>query len=176
MDDKHLDTNIQLRPLQLSDAPVLAKLANNKKIWNNLRDYIPYPYYEKDAEVFISATLKEDPNLTFAILDEGKFSGVIGLVAQKDVYRKSAEIGYWVGEPFWGKGVASKAVGLALQYGFETLRLQRIFSGVFEYNLASMKVLEKNGFQKEGILKSAVLKNGKFHNEHRFFKLNEDQI
>lgn len=164
---------IKIRHLKLSDKAELAKLANNKKVWDNLRDYIPYPYRESDAEFFIDLTNKEEPKQTFGIEYKGKLSGVIGLVMQKDVYQKSAEIGYWIGEPFWGNGIATSVVELITKYGFDTLDLNRIFTGVFEYNIASMRVLEKNGYKKEGIFKNAILKNDKVYDEHRFYKLNE---
>ena len=165
-----MEEKIKIRHLKLSDK---AELANNKKIWDNLRDYIPFPYKESDAEFFIDLTNKEDPKQTFGIEYKGKLSGVIGLVIQKDVYKKSAEIGYWIGEAFWGNGIATKVVELITEYGFDKLDLNRIYTGVFEYNLASMKVLEKNGYEKEGIFKNAILKNEKICDEHRFFKLNE---
>ncbi len=168
-----MEEKIKIRHLKLSDKADLAKLANNKKIWDNLRDYIPFPYKESDAEFFIDLTNKEDPKQTFGIEYKGKLSGIIGLVIQKDVYKKSAEIGYWIGEAFWGNGIATKAVELITEYGFDKLNLNRIYTGVFEYNLASMKVLEKNGYEKEGIFKNAILKNEKICDEHRFFKLNE---
>ncbi|MFS4493965.1 GNAT family N-acetyltransferase [Maribacter sp. 2308TA10-17] len=168
-----MEEKIKIRHLKLSDKAELAKLANNKKIWDNLRDYIPFPYKESDAEFFIDLTNKENPKQTFGIEYKGKLSGVIGLVIQKDVYKKSAEIGYWIGEAFWGNGIATKAVELITEYGFEKLDLNRIYTGVFDYNLASMKVLKKNGYEKEGIFKNAILKNEKICDEHRFFKLNE---
>ena len=168
-----MEESITLRPLALSDKSALAQLANNKKIWDNVRDYLPHPYGETDAEEFINLTLNEDPKQTFAIEFRGALAGVVGLVVQTDVYRKSAEIGYWIGEPFWNKGIATKAVGLITQYGFENLGLNRIYAGIFEYNKASMVVLEKNGFKQEGISKSAVLKNGKVWDEYRYFKLRE---
>ena len=168
-----LEEKIKIRPLKLSDKAELAKLANNKKIWDNLRDYIPYPYTESDAEFFINLTKDEDPKQTFGIEYDEELSGVIGLEVQKDVYQKSAEIGYWIGEPFWGNGIATKAVELITKYGFDKLDLNRIFSGVFEYNIASMKVLEKSGYEKEGIFKNAILKNNKVCDEHRFYKLNK---
>ena len=167
-----MKTEIKIRSLESSDRSELAKLANNKKIWDNLRDYIPFPYKEEDAEFFINSTLKEEPKQTFGIEFNGKLYGVIGLVVQKDVYKKSAEIGYWIGEQYWGKGVATKAVELISEYGFDKLGLIRIYAGVFEYNIASMRVLEKNGFEKEGIFKNAVCKNDKIYDEHRFYKLN----
>jgi [ribosomal protein S5]-alanine N-acetyltransferase len=165
------DGFVTLRVLQNTDAPILAQLANNKKIWDNLRDYIPYPYTQNDAEWFIGQCLQESPPLTFAIEYKGALCGVIGLVSQKDVYRKSAEIGYWIGEPFWNKGIATIAVKLISEYGFNELNLVRIFTAVFEYNPASMKVLEKNGYVREGVFKKSVIKNGELWNEHRYARI-----
>lgn len=164
---------IKIRHLKLSDKSELTKLANNKKVWDNLRDYIPFPYTNNDAEFFINLTKDETPKQTFGIAYGGELSGVIGLVVQKDVYRKSAEIGYWIGEPFWGNGIATKAVELITQYGFDVLDLNRIYTGVFEHNTASMKVLKKNGYEKEGIFKNAIIKNDQVFDEHRFYKLNK---
>ena len=168
-----MEEKIKIRALKISDKTELAKLANNKKVWDNLRNYIPFPYTESDADFFINLTNEEDPKQTFGIEYKGKLSGVIGLVIQKDVYQKSAEIGYWIGEPFWGNGIATKAVELITEYGFDKLDLNRIYTGVFEYNIASMKVLGKNGFDKEGIFKNAIFKNNKVCDEHRFYKLNK---
>ena len=160
-----------IRPLELTDKLALAKLANNKNVWDNLRDHIPYPYSERDAEFFIQLTKEDDPLQNFAIEYQNKICGVIGLVVQKDVYKKSAEIGYWLGENYWGMGIASKAVELITTYGFDKLQLIRIYTGIFEFNIASMKVLEKNGYAKEGIFKNAIFKNGKVYDEHRYYKL-----
>src|SRR6478735_8606222 len=125
-----------LRSLTDNDAWLLTQLANNKNIADNLRDYFPHPYYEHHAKAFIEMTQKEEPRVTFAIEYENQLCGVIGLVPQPDVYKKSAEIGYWVGEPFWGKGLATAAVALMTEYAFQQLNLVRIHTGVFEYNLA----------------------------------------
>lgn len=162
---------IKIRSLKVSDTSQLAKLANNRKVWNNLRDYIPNPYDETDAEFFITLTNNENPKQSFGIEYQGEICGVIGLVLQEDVYKKSAEIGYWLGEPYWGKGIATEAVALITTYGFEELNLVRIYSGVFEFNVASMKVLEKNGYEKEGVFKKAIFKNDQICDEHRYFKL-----
>ena len=163
---------IKLRELHLSDKSQLAKLANNKKIWDNLRDSFPYPYSKKDAELFINLTIEENPKQNFAIDYAGDLCGVIGLIIKNDIYSNSAEIGYWIGESFWGKGIATTAIELITNYGFEDLKLNRIYAGVFEFNNLSMKALENNGYKKEGIFKKAVLKNAKFLDEHRYFKLN----
>jgi RimJ/RimL family protein N-acetyltransferase len=165
--------NILLRPLRIEDQEAVATLANNKKVWNNLRDLIPHPYTRADAAQFIGLTQQESPQLTFAILCDEHLCGVIGLVPQADIYRISAEIGYWLGEPFWGKGIATTAVKLMTQYGFEYLKLKRIYTGVFEYNTASMRVLEKNGYHKDCIFRQALIKNGKVWDEHRFSIIKE---
>ncbi len=159
---------LQLRPLQASDQKALAAAANNKKIWNNVRDAMPHPYSDNDAMAFIKFVKTENPNNILAIIYDGEFAGMIGLHLQKDVYRLSAELGYWLAEPFWGRGIATKAVNLMLEHGFATLQLNRIYAGVFEHNLASMRVLEKCGFEKEGISRQAVIKNNIVLDEHRF--------
>lgn len=157
-----------LRRLVDSDADCLASLANNRKIWDNVRDYFPHPYTEEHAENFIDFTGRENPALTFGVEYKGSLVGVAGLVNQTDVYRLSAEIGFWIGEPCWGKGIAPKAVDLLVSYGFSVLKLIRIYAGIFEYNKASQRVLEKCGFEKEGVFKNSVIKNGKIYNEIRF--------
>lgn len=168
------NNNISLRNLYIQDKVKLAELANTKYIWDNVRDFFPHPYTEKDAKEFIELCNSEKPKVTFAI-DLGKeLVGVTGLELQKDVYRKSAEIGYWVGEAYRNKGVATEAVKLMVNYGFEKLNLNRIYSGVFEYNRASQKVLLKCGFTYEGKFTNAVIKNNKVINELRYAILREN--
>lgn len=162
-----------LREFRDTDAERIATLLNNKKIWNNLRDYIPHPYSMDDAREFISLCQSENPQKTFIIDDEGSAIGVIGLVLQKDVYRKSAELGYWLGEPFWNNGYSTQAVRNIVAYGFNTLDLVRIYAGVFEHNKASRRVLEKAGFVLEGILRRSIIKNDKILDEHLYAILNK---
>ncbi|WP_371743315.1 GNAT family N-acetyltransferase [Pseudozobellia sp. WGM2] len=164
---------VKLRALEPSDKIQMALLANNKKIWDNVRDGFGHPYTEKNAEEFIQRQAKNDTEKVFAIDCNGKFCGLIGLIFQKDVYRKSAEIGYWIGEPSWGKDIATKALELIVSYAFDELKLIRIYAGVFEYNIGSMRVLEKNGFEKEGVSRKAIFKNDAFWDEHRYAKLKE---
>ncbi len=161
---------IILRPLRDSDKEDLARFANNKKIWDNLRDLMPHPYTTENAAFFINLTKQEHTQMIFAIEYNGQFCGVIGLTSQFDVYKKTAEIGYWIGEPFWNKGIATEAVKLITDYGLNQLDLVRIYTGVFEYNISSMKVLEKSGYKKEGVFEKAILKNGQIWNEHRYAK------
>ena len=160
-----------LREFRDSDSLRLAELCNNKKIHDNLRDLIPFPYSEKDAEYFINSCRNENPKVSLAVEYDGELTGVIGLAIQTDIYRLSAEIGYWIGEPFWGKGIATRAVELMVEYGFSQLGLIRIYSGVFDYNIASQRVMQKAGFQLEGIFKNSVYKNGTIHDEYRYGKV-----
>jgi RimJ/RimL family protein N-acetyltransferase len=163
--------DIKLQRLEMSDVPRLALIANNMNISDNLRDIFPHPYSEKDAESFIRKTLEENPERTFGIHFNNALCCVTGLVPQEDVYRISAELGYWVGEEFWGRGIATEAVRLITAYGFQELELMRIYSGVFEMNPASMRVLEKNGFQKDCIFKKSIIKNNVIMDEHRYSKI-----
>lgn len=110
--------------------------------------------------------------MSFAIEHGSQLCGVIGLVRQTDVYKKTAEIGYWLGEPYWNKGIATVSVKLVTDYGFNQLGFIRIHAGVFDYNIGSMNVLLKNGYVNDGIFKKAILKNGQLFDEHRFSKIN----
>ncbi len=150
---------ISLRPWIENDASELSAYFNNIKIWNNLRDYIPHPYSLDDAERFIGNQAEIVPVQNFAILDENEIVGGIGIALQTDIYRMNAELSYWVAEPFWGKGIATIAVGLMTQYVFETYAINRIVAEVFENNKASNRVLEKNGFNLECVRRRGILKN-----------------
>jgi len=154
--------NIQLRPIIAQDKQVIANLANNKKIWDNLRDIIPFPYTETDATNFIAFAKTKNPLEIFGISVNENLCGIIEIGTQNDVYQKTGEIGYWIGESYWGKGIATEAIRLMSAYGFEVLGLERIQAGVFAFNTISMHVLEKNGYVKEGIFRNAIMKNGIF--------------
>jgi ribosomal-protein-alanine N-acetyltransferase len=167
------EENLKLREFKDSDKHSLAELCNNKKIWDNVRDSLPYPYSEKDAEYFIQFCQNKNPKTTFAIEFNGEFVGCIGLELKSDVYKYSAELGYWIGESFWGQGIATKAVKVICNYGFSELKLVRIYSGVFDFNKASQRVLEKAGFIPEGIFHKSVYKNEQFCNEYRYAKVKE---
>ncbi len=146
-------------------------MANNKRISRNLRDAFPHPYTENDAKEFVSKCLTSEPNFAYAICFEGEYAGNIGIVKEKDVYRKSAEIGYFIGEPFWNKGIATEAVRMICDYTFAEYDIVRIHTGVFEFNKASCRVLEKCGFQKEGIFRKSVYKMDKLWDEIRYAKI-----
>lgn len=160
-----------IRPFIKSDRKRLALYANNKNVQQNLRDSMPFPYSVEDADLFIATVLMESPVHTFAILFQKKLVGVCGLILQEDIYRKSCEVGYWVAEPYWGKGIASAALKLVTNYAFERLDKRRVYTGVFEYNVASMKVLENCGYTKEGVFSKALIKDGKFYDEVRYARV-----
>ena len=166
------NNDVRIRPLDIQDADLLAQYGNNKKIWDNLRDYIPHPYERHHAVEFISMTQGKDPKTDFAILFENQFVGVIGFNIKDDVYSHSAEIGYWLGEEFWGKGITSAAVSAVVKLAFEIVEVKRLYTSVFEFNHASCKVLEKAGFIKEGVGIKSVVKNGVYINEIRYGLLN----
>lgn len=149
-----------IRPWTKRDAHSLARYANNRSIWLNLTDAFPHPYALSNARAFIEkASASED--LLLAIEVQGDAVGGIGLHSQRDVGRLSAEIGYWLGEPFWSRGIVTEAVTALTDYAFDSLGLLRVYARVFEWNLASMRVLEKAGYALEGRLKMAVTKDGK---------------
>ncbi len=150
----------QIRPFSPGDVDAIARYANNRRVWINLRDGFPHPYTAGDAEKWISFAVSQKPLLNFAIASPGEAIGAIGLNILPDVHRKCAEIGYWIGEPFWGRGICSAALQVLTRYAFRELDLVRIQAAVFEWNPASMKVLEKGGYRQEGRLRKAVFKDG----------------
>lgn len=157
-----MNKRYELRPWSLSDCRSLAEYANNIHVWNNLRDGFPSPYTEEDVRVYIANTLTKDCVQDFAIIVDGKAVGGIGFIPQVDVERYSAEIGYWLGEPYWGCGIMSKVVSEVVEYVFATTELVRLYASVFESNPASRKVLEKCGFRLVGIMHKAVRKNDRW--------------
>ena len=152
----------KIRKWKLEDKNALAELLNNKKILNNLRDGLPYPYTVKDAEEYITAMLSADKtkNFAFAIVVNEEVVGSIGVFRCDNIHSRTAEMGYYIGEPYWGKGICTNAVQQTCQYIFENTDIIRIFAEPFARNKASCRVLEKAGFQFEGTLRSHALKNG----------------
>lgn len=163
-----------LRAWQVDDAASLVRHANNVSVARNLRDGFPHPYTMKDAKQWLEMIISNHSDLVLAIEVDGEAAGGIGLHAQKDVYRFNAELGYWLSEKYWGRSIVSDAVGWIVDHAFAHTRWLRIFSTIYEHNLASMRVLEKNGFVREAIHKKAVVKEGKIMDEHLFSLLRED--
>jgi RimJ/RimL family protein N-acetyltransferase len=169
-----LGDGLKLRNYRMDDAQSLAKYANNKKVWKNLRDIFPHPYTLEDAEGWLKIATSEPLSKTnWAIEYQGEAIGGIGLKTFEDVHRLTAEIGYWIGEPFWGKGIVTKAVGAVCKHGFEEMGLVRIFTAIFEWNPPSGRVLEKNGFVKEGVERRSIIKDGKIIDAIVYAKVKE---
>ena len=153
----------RIRKWELSDAKDLAAALSNRKVQDNLRDGLPYPYTEQDGKEFISAMLSADENETFAfaITVNNMVIGSIGIFRQGNIHRQTAELGYYIAEEYWGKGIMTEAVKQICAYVFAKSDIIRIYAEPFAYNIASCRVLEKVGFQYEGTLRSNAVKNGR---------------
>ncbi len=151
-----------LREWKLSDAQNLASAINNKNVLDNLRDGIPYPYAEQDGKDFITAMLSADKNSTFAfaIEIEGKVVGSIAVFRQNNIHFRTAELGYYLAEEYSGKGIMTEAVKQVCKYVFDNSDIIRIYAEPFAHNIGSCRVLEKAGFQFEGLLRANAVKNG----------------
>ena len=151
-----------LRPYRPSDVEDLVAAANHREVWRNLRDLFPHPYTRTDAEGWIAVASAEDPIANFAITVEDRVAGGIGIKPDDDVYRFSAEIGYWLAPDHWGRGIATSAVAAFAPWIMERRDLRRLYADVFAWNPASGRVLEKCGFERECVKRSAVFKDGRF--------------
>lgn len=157
--------HFHLRPWALSDLDSLVRHANNPDIAKFMMDGFPHPYTEDNGKAFIAFATKDDPIHIFAIDVEGEAVGGIGIHPQADVQRKNAELGYWLAEPFWGKGIITNAIKLVIEFGFKTYDINRIFARPYGTNIGSQKVLEKAGFVLEGRFEKTIFKNGEFLDE-----------
>ncbi len=156
---------IQLRPLTLGDASDLATHANNVKIAQNLTNQFPHPYSLENANQFISMMMDKTPPNVLAIEVDGALAGAIGVHPQEDIWSNNAELGYWLAEPYWGKGITTEAIKKIVSYGFEHFDVNRIFARPFGRNAASKRVLEKAGFKHEATLSGTIVKNGQVEDE-----------
>ncbi len=168
--------DFQLRPWRMEDAESVALEADNPHIAANLRNVFPCPYTLKDAVDYISDCIfKEgDRQMTRAVEADGRAVGSIGIFLLNDVYEKSAELGYWLSEKYWGQGIMSRAVRMLCKEAFETFDIVRIFAEPFADNAGSRGVLEKAGFTCEGTMRSGVYKNGKIHSYCMYSLLREE--
>ena len=166
-------TGYRLRPFRSDDAPSVARYANNHKIWINLTDRFPHPYALEDAERWLGSQA-ESPEINFAIEVEGEAVGAIGLTPQGDLHVKVAEIGYWLGEPFWGRGLVTDAVQRLSAWAFAHRDFERIFAGVLDWNPASARVLEKAGYTLEARQPRNIYKDGKVVDSLCYVRLRED--
>jgi [ribosomal protein S5]-alanine N-acetyltransferase len=163
---------VALRPWQWSDSKKLTHLINNRKIWDNVRDYLPHPYTYKDADLFLQHNVDQVVQTNFAVIRDGEITGGIGYIPKDDVYKFTAEIGYWIGEPYWGQGLATEAIRLLVRKIREQSPLiVRVYAEVFDYNKASMRALEKNGFYLETMRRKGVVKNGVVRDDYIFVLL-----
>lgn len=162
-----------IRDWAVEDAPAIVRHANNRRVAMWLRDRFPSPYTAADANAFLSVACCRDPRTVFAIATRHEAIGGIGLDFGDDVHRFTAELGYWLGEPFWGRGIMTDAVRLFTAWAFENLEVYRIFAAVFDGNAASIRVLEKAGFEREGRLRAGVFKNGKILNQLLYAKVKD---
>ena len=169
--------NCKIRKWKLTDAKDIAVALSNKKIQDNLRDGLPYPYSEQDGIDFISSMLSanEDETFAFAITLDDKVIGSIGVFRQQNIHRQTAEMGYYIAEEHWGNGIMTDAVKQICEYVFKNSDILRIYAEPFAYNTGSCRVLEKAGFQYEGTLRNNAVKNGKVIDMKMYSLLREEQ-
>lgn len=154
-------TKCLVRPWRLEDAASLTKHANNRNVWLRLRDKFPHPYTIADANKFLEKATTAKPITAFCLEIENEVAGGIGVRLGEDVHRHVAEVGYWLGEPFWGQGIMSEVLPAFTQFCWDNFQLRRIQAETYANNPASARVLEKSGFLCEGRLRNNVCKDGK---------------
>jgi ribosomal-protein-alanine N-acetyltransferase len=147
-----------LRPLVPTDADALARHANDADVAANLRDRFPHPYSRADADAYIAHAAKRSPQTSFGIVAGGEAIGTISLMLGEDIARRSAEVGYWIGREYWGRGIATDALRAATRYAFDSLGLARVFAVPFASTAASARVLEKAGYAREGVMRQSAIK------------------
>jgi RimJ/RimL family protein N-acetyltransferase len=165
-------TRVTLRPWRPSDAQPLTKHANNRNVASQLRDRFPHPYTIADARQFIQTVAGARPTTLFAMVVEGGPVGGIGFFPGADVERFSAEVGYWLAEPFWGRGITVEAIRLMSAYAFETCNMLRLFALPFADNTRSTRVLEKAGYTREALLRSSSVKYGAIRDQALYALVN----
>lgn len=156
---------VEIRKWRKADIDNLVQYANNKNISDKLADAFPFPYTKEFGLNFIERVTNEEPTKIFAITLDDEVVGSIGIFPATDIHRKNADIAYWIAEPFWGKGIAVKAIDLIIDYAFSTYSISRIYAKPYGSNPNSHRVLEKAGFKLEAILKNAVFKNDQYLDE-----------
>ena len=164
---------VTIRPFRLCNSKSIARHADNINVWNDTRDYLPNPYTEQDAVSFITAVTSNDSTTDFVIDVDGEAVGAIGFIPQSDVQRFSAEIGYWLGEEFWNRGIATEALRFTVDHIFRETDMIHLFASTFGGNTASMRVLEKGGFRKVGVMHNAAVKNGRLVDMHYYEKVKD---
>lgn len=160
-----------VRTYRPDDAASSARYGNNRSIWLNLRDRFPHPYTEENGAAYIAYLLSQPTQTSFAIDVGGEAVGGISLHPGSDVERLSAEIGYWIGEPFWGRGITTAAIILLTGHAFADLGFIRIFAVPFVRNAASWRALEKAGYRREGLMRQSAIKDGVIENQYLYAAL-----
>jgi ribosomal-protein-alanine N-acetyltransferase len=163
-----------LRPWRESDAAAITPHANDRDVWLNLRDRFPHPYRTTDAIAYIRSVASQAPPLSFVIVVADDPAGAIGLRLGEDIERCSAEIGYWLGRTYWGRGIMTAAVRTVTKYAFDSLGLLRVFALPFTENAASIRVLEKAGYVREGRLRSSAIKAGRVRDQYLYAAVRAD--
>ncbi len=166
---------ISLRNLQIDDSQLFAKLANDPRIFQNTSDRFPHPYNTEDAIKFIEQHCLKSDSSVFGIQYKNELVGGIGLHFREDIYRKTAELGYWISPDFWGKGIASDSIRQILELGFENFDLQVVVAHVFGRNKVSQRVLIKNAFTLLGTIPNGAFKLNTYEDDVVFFKSNPNR-
>ncbi len=163
-----------LRPWQRGDEAALVRHANNREVWRNLRDLFPHPYTLQDADFWVGYASAQRPLLNLAIEVNGEASGGIGLIPGTDIARYSAEVGYWLGESLWGRGIVTAALETFSDWAFSQFDLIRLFALPFADNAPSCRVLEKAGFHLESIQRQSAVKEGQVRDQAVYVRLRPD--
>ena len=157
-----------LRPFDPADAAAITPLLNDRDVWLNLSDRIPYPYLLEHGEEFVRVARAKTPPVNFAICVDGRVVGSIGIVPGEGISRVSAEVGYWLGKPYWRRGIATAALKSITPYAVEHFDLTRVFANVFAHNSGSIRILEKAGYVREGSMKHSSIKDGVIQDEYLY--------
>jgi RimJ/RimL family protein N-acetyltransferase len=165
----------RLRTWRASDLESLVRHANNRSVSITLRDRFPYPYTIEAGRAWLDAAATQAPPENLAIDVAGLAVGGIGVIVGSDVHAHTGEIGYWLGEDYWGRGISTAAVTAFAPWAFRTFHLTRLFADVFSSNPASMRVLEKAGFVREGLLRQHVYKGGRYLDMVVYARLDEPE-
>jgi [ribosomal protein S5]-alanine N-acetyltransferase len=164
----------RLRPWREGDEDSLAVQASNRQIWNNVRDFFPFPYTPRDASSWVRSNRSYSPPSNMAIEVDGQAVGNVGFTVKEDIYRYNAEIGYWIGEQYWGRGIMSEVLPVMVGYIFDNFQINRLYACVLDGNESSMRVLERAGFRAEAVLRKAAMKNNQYRDEHIYALLREE--
>jgi RimJ/RimL family protein N-acetyltransferase len=162
-----------VRDYRPDDAASLAEQGNNRRVWQNLRDRFPHPYTEEGARGYIEFLKTQDDPTSWAIEVDGKAVGGISLHPREDIERIGAEIGYWIGEPYWGRGITTSAIRLVTDHALGERGLHRVFAIPFSTNAASCRALEKAGYVLEGTMRRNVIKDGRIFDSELYARVRE---